>query len=96
MDNSLQSLDTARDKHAEFQKNKRHVQIQIIEMVYYSGFNYNNRNEYKRTDIESSKLLKKDLKMITNLCTQYFRLSVSFNFTAASTITTFLEILLNT
>ena len=32
MDNSLQSLDTARDKHAEFQKNKRHVQIQIIEM----------------------------------------------------------------
>ena len=31
--------------------------------VYYSGFNYNNRNEYKRTDIESSKLLKKDLAL---------------------------------
>lgn len=29
--------------------------------VYYSGFNYNNRNEYKKTDIVTSDLLKKDL-----------------------------------
>jgi len=29
--------------------------------VYYSGFNYNNRNEYKKTAIETSDLLRKDL-----------------------------------
>jgi len=29
--------------------------------VYYSGFNYNNRSEYKKTAIETSDLLRKDL-----------------------------------
>lgn len=29
--------------------------------IYYSGFNYNNRNDYKKTDIATSDLLKKDL-----------------------------------
>lgn len=31
--------------------------------VYYSGFNYYNRNEYKKTEIATSDLLKKDLAM---------------------------------
>lgn len=31
--------------------------------IYYSRFNYNNRNEFKRTDIQTSKLLKNDLAL---------------------------------